>query len=134
MTRLLKNIEVEEISLLSKNSRPAVRGALVAIAKADHQQLDFTGHIAEIRKRDGCSRVEALARARIEHPSAFEAYQDGGRVSSRPIERRIEKSDAASRFEKCVEEIRTRDRCTRLQALQKAAEEHPGELAAYRQA
>jgi hypothetical protein len=132
MTTALENIEVEEISLLGKHSRPAVRGALVAIAKAD-QQLDFTDRVAEIRKRDGCSRVEALAKARIEHPTAFEAYQDSGLVLSRPTERRIEKSDAVTRFEKCVEVVQMRERCKRFHALQTAAREYPSDLVAYRE-
>ena len=79
-------------------------------------------------------RAIGVTKARIEHPSAFEVYQDSGRVSSRSIERRIEKSDAVTLFEKCVDAIRTRERCTNLQALQKAACEYPDELAAYREA
>ena len=38
---------------------------------------DFEATVTDIRKRDNCSRTAALAKARQEHPDAFEAFQSG---------------------------------------------------------
>jgi hypothetical protein len=38
-------------------------------------EVTFDKHVADIRKRDKCSGTEAMARARAEHPAAFEALQ-----------------------------------------------------------
>ena len=37
---------------------------------------DFNGKVAEIEKRDNCSRFEAMRKARTEHPELFEAYRE----------------------------------------------------------
>jgi rubrerythrin len=40
-------------------------------------QPDFQATVSEIRKRDNCSRTEALTRARIEHPDRLHAFREG---------------------------------------------------------
>jgi hypothetical protein len=37
---------------------------------------DFEKKVAEIRKRDNCSRVDALSKARTEHPDEYAQFQD----------------------------------------------------------
>ena len=38
----------------------------------------FLGHVTSIQKRDGCSRTQAMSKARIEHPTDFAAYSSEG--------------------------------------------------------
>jgi hypothetical protein len=37
---------------------------------------NFEGKVTEIKKRDNCSKTEAMAKARSEHPELFKAYQE----------------------------------------------------------
>jgi len=46
--------------------------------KAAKSAQDFETKVAEIRKRDSCTRQDAMTKARKEHPEAFKAYQESG--------------------------------------------------------
>ena len=43
----------------------------------DSPAADFDATVAEIKNRDNCSRTDALAKARVENPDGFEAFQSG---------------------------------------------------------
>jgi predicted enzyme involved in methoxymalonyl-ACP biosynthesis len=44
-------------------------------ADMQKSKIDFEKKVAEIAKRDGVSRVDAMAKARLEDPEAFKAFQ-----------------------------------------------------------
>lgn len=46
--------------------------------KAAKSAQDFEAKIAEIRKRENCTRQDAMSKARKEFPEAFKAYQESG--------------------------------------------------------
>lgn len=87
----------------------AHRAAEIARAKLERkerQMSKFMTHTIAIQKRDGCTRTEAMAKARREHPEDYEEYQanaDRPQVREAPPTRkaRFEKST----FEKKVDEI-----------------------------
>ena len=58
--------------LTKYGSRPDANG-LMKMRKASN---DFQYCVDEIAKRDGCSRTEALRRARQQHPAQFQAFQE----------------------------------------------------------
>jgi hypothetical protein len=109
MSTNLRELEIEEISILGKHSRPAVRSARIAIYKCDGAQggpMDvFEKHVQEIRKRDNCSLMIAMRKARTEFPADFDRYQADGGVSSTPIQKLRTKSEAVRTFEKIVRRI-----------------------------
>lgn len=133
MTSKLTNVEVEEISILGKHSRPAVRGAVVVLAKSE-SAADFKKHVAAIRERDRCSGVEALQRARVEYPDDFAAYQASGAASSRPVVEKRAKPEAVITFEMLVDGIMERDKVKRTVAMERARREHPAAFDAYTKA
>ena len=98
--RILKEFRIGEISAATN---PAQVGALAAIRKnadpkllfkagpplhdeieeeiepteKDHETMSFDKAVATIRARDNCTNQEAMSKARLEHPEAFEAMQSG---------------------------------------------------------
>jgi hypothetical protein len=73
-----------EIDELSACGSPAVEGAKAVILKSADAtdrvakaRADFAGVVHAIAKRDGCPQHMAMAKARQEHPSAFEAAYSG---------------------------------------------------------
>jgi len=98
MSTNLRDLEIEEISILGKDSRPAVRAARIAIFKRDGGQESpvnsFDNRVQEIRKRDNCSALAAMTKARKEYPADFERYQAAGCASSRPIQKLSTQSGA----------------------------------------
>lgn len=47
-----------------------------AIVKSESSVVAFLGCVTEIRKRSGCGHVEAMRKARAEHPAEFARYQN----------------------------------------------------------
>jgi hypothetical protein len=47
-----------------------------AITKNESGVAEFMACVSEVMKRDNCSRVAALSRARRENPAAYERYQN----------------------------------------------------------
>ena len=78
MTVTLKNVEVDEISILSRNWRPAVPSARIKLIKKEGAMpaSSFDQCVQDIRKRDSCSRTDALIKARKEHPDLWDRYRD----------------------------------------------------------
>lgn len=74
--KLLKSAN-EAIGMLANGSGHG-GGEGNEIAKASR---DFDSKVAEIRKRDDCSRVEAMQTARTEHPDIFKAMRENEETS-----------------------------------------------------
>ena len=81
----LSNLQIDEISILTKKTRPAVAGALVRLAKSDtvsgieaiaKAEADFNGIVETIMKRDSVTRSIAMTKAANERPDSIRAYQD----------------------------------------------------------
>jgi hypothetical protein len=47
-----------------------------SLAKSENGVAEFMTRVSEIKKRDGCSRVEAMIRARREHPAAYARFEN----------------------------------------------------------
>lgn len=84
------------------------------------------------REQPHISRTQALSAAREGYPSLFKSYQESPAAGGPSAA--VEKSEAVQTFEKTVSEVQARDRCSRIEALRKAAREYPNELSAYRTA
>ena len=93
----------------------------------------FEMAVEQVRKRDECSHTDALRTARLEHPALFEDYQATG-VASAPISKSAHTPEAVRRFEARVNEIASRDRVSRLVALERARSEYPEDFSRYQQA
>jgi hypothetical protein len=87
---------------------------------------DFDSTVSEIRKRDNCSRTEALAKARVENPQAFEEYQNVDVVGEV-----IAKASGRHPFEKVVDAIMEQDGVSRSVAMSRARKKEPVKYAAY---
>jgi hypothetical protein len=74
-----------------------------------------------------------MQKAASRHPDLLKAYQDEGvtlaKVALRPVP--ITKSAPILKFERLVDFIQSKDRCSRLEALRKAGRLYPAERAAY---
>lgn len=104
--------------------------------------VSFNDAVAAIEKRDGCSRNQAMQKARREHPealasigpqrsgTALEAVARGGLQAMTAPNVTKAKGD----FMKTVTDIQARDRCSRNVAMQKARNEQPEAFAAWQSA
>jgi hypothetical protein len=91
----------------------------------------FNDAVEVIKKRDNCSTIVAMRRARVEHGDLFKAYQaEGGDVLG-ALDNAVTKANEITAFEKLVDRIQARDRSSRIEALMKAAREFPVEREAY---
>jgi hypothetical protein len=144
MTTNLSNVEIDEISILSKDVRPAVRAARIAIVKTEIPMSEpisfptFESAMAHLRKAHGMSALDALAAAARQHPELVKRYNDEGtRIAKAAIEE-IAKARAIPQavevFNKRVEEVMARDKVNKLDALPRAAREFPQEFAKFQEA
>ena len=141
----MHELEAELAALVAKLDNPdgnddidALEARVVNLTKrleAATACYSFESAVAQIRKRDACTATEALSRARTQHPKLFEQYQASGE-SSRPIYKAADRveAEAVRRFEARINEIASRDRVSRLVALQRARQEHPDAFEAYQRA
>jgi hypothetical protein len=134
--RRMLAFKLDEISGVD---RPAQQPALVTLFKRqpdptptrqeEPMPQTFTEAVEAIQKRDACTRMVAMQKAREECADLFKAYQ------STPTIRKVEPPPQPSadriEFHKRVAEIQSRDRCGRMQAMQRARDEHPAEFAKY---
>jgi hypothetical protein len=67
-------LRINEISAVD---RPAQEGAVALLVIKRHDDDSFMDIVAKIQKRDGCSKLAAMATARTEHADAFERLQSG---------------------------------------------------------
>jgi hypothetical protein len=102
-----------------------------AIAAADKSAGDTFVQVADgIVKRDGCSRLIALRKARVEAPDQFRRYQLAGIEIAKagPAHDRIA---GPSAFDAVLQQIMRDRKLPRHVAMQKARVEHPKEFNAY---
>lgn len=143
MTTNLSNLEIDEISILSKNVRPAVRAARIAIAKKETPMNEplafdtFEQAIEHLEKVHVGSCLAAMSEAAKRYPELVHKYNDQGaeiakaaREAAKP--RAITK--AVQDFELAIDEIQRRDGAGRSDAMSKARAEFPTEFAAYQTA
>jgi hypothetical protein len=92
----------------------------------------FDEAVNQIATRDSVPRSVAMGRARKAYPALYATYQAQGNAAvAKAAPRPVEKSDAVAAFEKCIDRVQSRERCSRLTALTKAAREFPREREAY---
>ena len=140
MPTQLSNIELDEVSLVDKPANEGAKILLFKRANPDRQKVDkrdrrrkvrqpsrtpFDKCVDDIRQRDRCSRLQALQKARLEHPKAFAAHQSEGAVSSTPVTKQVVKQDAVREWERFIREIAARDDISRTAAMRRAREERP---------
>jgi hypothetical protein len=120
---------------------------------------DFATTVAEIRKRDNCSRTEALVKARKEQPESFAAYSAGptnadfDKLVEAEIAKGVAPSVAAQRvglrhpeataaaiakqdrhpFLKLVDNIQEQDGCSRAVAMSRARKKSPEKFFSYQE-
>jgi hypothetical protein len=145
----LRELRIHEISILSKNVRPAVRAARIVVAKSDGlgptsasdtdaEPKTFNEAVALVMSRDKCTRLQAMQTVRIAWPGLYDAYQSEGQQRAKDAydelnPKRIAKSAAVVTFEKRVNEVVLRDQCKKTVAMDRARKEFPEEFtAAYR--
>lgn len=85
-----------------------------------------------LRREQKLSRTGAMIAAREQFPELYKVYQ--GEISDSPETSPITKSEAVQIFDKKIDEVQHRERCSRIDALRKAAREFPTELESYRSA
>jgi hypothetical protein len=138
MANWLKNLKLKELSFVD---RPANQHARVVLFKRNISEpvaksasveppKTFVEAIAKARRDDPqLSRTAAMSLTRENFPQLFDAYQ-GEPIAE--TSRSVEKSAAVVNFEKRVDDIRVRDRCSKSDAWRTAAREFPDEVDAYR--
>jgi hypothetical protein len=129
--------------------------AVRADAKPIHIN-EFENTVAEIRKRDNCSRTDALVKARTENPEGFAAYNadNAPKDFEALVEAEMAKgvSDSVARqraglkypdataaviekakhpFEQVVDTIQAQDGCSRAEAMARARKKEPVKFAHY---
>jgi len=100
-----------------------------AIAVADNEN-SFERVADYVQKRDGCSRLVALQKARVEAPDQFRRYQLAGVEIAKagPAQDRI---SGPSAFDAVVQQIMRDKKLRRHVTMQKARVEHPQLFKAY---
>ena len=132
----LRNLQIDEISILTKKTKPAVAGALVRLAKSDTGSdlepvakaiSDFETIVDGIMVDEKCLKHVAMAKAATKNPDALEAYEQAyvdahiakRRTTTAPV------SDAQRKVNDAVTAIQLRDGCNRATAMETLAKENP---------
>jgi hypothetical protein len=139
--RIMRDFTLREISCVD---RPAQKGAMAMImkreqtmdhydhdddwlekAERDEATDDFLDAARGIQKRDGCTGLEALQKARREHGGAFGALQQDPTHTDIDVDELSDGALGKAALEVACTEIQKRDDCSRLEAMRKAREEQP---------
>jgi hypothetical protein len=130
--RILRRIKIDEISAVD---RPAQVGAVAAIIKSQGgvEMNAFEKRVQEIRVREGCSRIEALRKARHRHRDEFDRYQRELLTTSTPALQKRVNSIAVQSWEDLVERICKRDNISRTKAMAIARRENADIFRAYQE-
>ncbi|HZP69249.1 MAG TPA: hypothetical protein VFB29_04835 [Pseudolabrys sp.] len=92
---------------------------------------DFEAAVNKIAARAG-SKTAAMREARARHPDLYAKYQaETADLVAKAQPQPVEKSDSIKKFEQLVDRVQSRDGCSRLEALTRAAREHPEAREAY---
>ena len=138
-TNNLTNIEIDEVSILSKDVRPAVRRARIAIAKKEFPMNEpmsfatFEDACAHLAKMHGMSRSSAMSAAAREHPDLLAKYNaEGEQIAKRAADaaRPQPVKKAVLAFEDRVDEIAKSRGVPRHTAMRAARQRFPDEFAA----
>ena len=129
--RVLKEFRISEISVCDV---PAQEGAVMLLMKRaepqgfEKEETMFEERVTEITKREDCPRVEAMRKARIEHPDEFEDYQADYAISSPPVEKAATLPGAAKakrEFDRTVSELVSSAGISRTAAMRRIRRERP---------
>ena len=93
---------------------------------------DFHTTVSEIRKRDNCSRTEALAKARKENPEAFNAYLVGP-VAKPDVSPAVAKSSVTT-FMAAVDDAMREKGLSRTDAMSEVRKREPAKFEHYQNA
>lgn len=131
MTASLTNVQVDEISILSTDMRPAVKAARIAITKMEVSTDTFMRHVEAVQKLAGCSRGAAMRKAVSEYPEAFAAFQEEGRRDGEAFTKLAHASGSAkAEFQLKVDGLMARSPgMKRTAAMRQIARENPHLLA-----
>jgi hypothetical protein len=100
----------------------------------DHMAKNFDDAVRKIQDRKGkiITKTAAMREARQRHPELYAKFQEETpALIAKAAPAPVTKSIAITRFEDLVDRVQSRDNCSRLQALTKAAREYPTEREAY---
>jgi hypothetical protein len=136
---------IEKALAAMKAQADAQRVALAKLLNGDERKEPmsdntFMARVYEIEARDGRGRMQAMQKARQEHPDAFEAFNSSTETTRRLEKARAERSNgidvskARTAFMAKVLMIEGRDKKGRVAAMQRARVEHPAEYEAFRAA
>ncbi|HJQ59528.1 MAG TPA: hypothetical protein VJ890_21655 [Vineibacter sp.] len=90
---------------------------------------DIMDVVAAIAARDSVSKFQAMSLAAVERPDLLAKFQA---APLPPLAKAAPMPPAVAGFNKRIDEIRRRDGCSRIEAMEKARVEHADEFAAYR--
>ena len=93
--------------------------------------VDFEQTVTEIRKRDNCTRTEALSKARRENPEGFEEFQGVEAEADTPA---IIAKAGKTPFEHLVDQIMSDEKVTRSVAMSRARKKEPAMFGHYQEA
>lgn len=142
MVARLKRIKLKELSFVDAPANP--HACVVLFKRYDsfeksvepnNEPTRFIDAIRLLRKQNPkITGTSALRLTRQKFPQLFEEYQAEGVANSRKTMPIVQKSAPVLQFEKRIDEVQGRDRCSRIDALRAAAREFPDELGNYRTA
>jgi hypothetical protein len=162
MPTYLENLMLKEISFVDRGANPGARVSIFKrdssgdVAKAETltpaQEREAARRIAEMeaKERPGTrgpvskfeeavndlakdfklSGTAAMTMARRDFPALYKAFQQGSNDGAAEIN----KGDPVRQFEQIALKVQARDRCTPLEAFEKAAREYPVEREAFAKA
>jgi hypothetical protein len=101
-------------------------------AQIEQRHKNFDVVVDELAARDCLPRHIAMTKARCSHPELFAKHQaEAAEIIQKSVPAAINKSDTFLAFEAKIDAIQSREGCSRLVALQKAARLFPDERRAY---
>jgi hypothetical protein len=144
----LKNIEIDELSLVDKGANPGARVCLFKRDDEEEPNMEFAKITERPRSFDsfesacaylqqhGATRLQALAQAAHEQPDLLQKFNAEGIAIAKAAQdvaapRPIAK--AIADFNKRVTEVMARDKISKLEALGRAAREFPDTFRAFQE-
>ena len=140
----LSDVEIDEISILSANVRPAVRAAKIVVTKSTKESFmnepisfpTLEAAMDHLRKARGMGGADAMSVAAREHPSLLEKYQREGEQIAKAAADQLARDrplpDAVVAWNRAVDEevLSFGGKITRSDAMVRIARERPALYAA----